>query len=149
MDSTSQSQSSAELSECASCKRVLPLRCYGILRSELSGYNPVCKDCRNYRRRRSYGSAVNEGPIYPLNENNRKAIDAMIQGSLKTIPALSLRDDQDLSFSIDTSGDYPTFSLLKADGTLISKYRCCNQPISEFTEVAVTVLKDSKIRLNF
>lgn len=62
-----------KVKSCNACKRTLPIHFFGIRKFSKDGYNPTCKDCRNFRRRQAYKTPDNsDDPCYPLNEHNKK-----------------------------------------------------------------------------
>ncbi len=68
MNSESQTQ---KVKSCNSCKRTLPVYFFGIRKFSNDGYNPCCKECRNFRRRKAYQSPSDSSdPILPLNTHN-------------------------------------------------------------------------------
>lgn len=45
---------------------------FGLRKYSTDGFNPCCKDCRNFRRRKAYQDPHDlMDPIYPINEHNR------------------------------------------------------------------------------
>lgn len=67
---------------CFSCKRHLPLNFFGVRLLSPDGYNPCCKECRNFRRRQAYQrpDSIDE-PILPLNEHNTRFLWALPDSS--------------------------------------------------------------------
>lgn len=60
-----------KVKSCNSCKRRLPIYYFGIRKYSKDGYNPCCKECRNFKRS-SCGEQSRD--IIPLNSNNLKLI---------------------------------------------------------------------------
>lgn len=88
---------------CNSCKRTLHVSCFGISRKSTDGFNSCCKECRNYRRRRSYhNSFEREALILPLNENNQSILTAALTTSSRVeIPCLDMTSNSNLTFIIE------------------------------------------------
>lgn len=71
---------------CNACKRLLPTNFFGIRKFSADGYNPCCKDCRNFRRRMAYQSpSESTDPILPLNEHNRHFMWSLLDSSTHEI----------------------------------------------------------------
>jgi hypothetical protein len=88
------------LRECNSCRRVLCTSSFGLSRRTKGGYNCTCKDCRNYRRRKSYsGDTTN---VLPLNENNKAILNLVLQSRSKIeIPCLDLANNVRMLFIVE------------------------------------------------
>ena len=61
-----------KVKSCNSCRRSLPLYYFGLRKFSADGYNPCCKECRNFRRRKAYQNPPDQtDSILPLTEHNR------------------------------------------------------------------------------
>lgn len=98
---------------CNSCKRTLHVGCFGISRKSTDGFNCCCRECRNYRRRRSYhNSSEREAFILPLNENNRAILAAALTTSPRVeIPCLDINSNSNLTFIIENVGSAYRFEI--------------------------------------
>lgn len=84
------------LKDCNSCKRQLPTYFYGVRKLSADEYNPCCKECRNFRRRKAYQNPTDQAdPIFPLTEHNRHFLwslpDSVRQESLVGLDLKSLK----------------------------------------------------------
>ena len=110
MQPISQSQN---LKVCGSCKRNLHISSFGFAKRSNDGFNSCCKECRNYRRRRSYHKPFEcEALILPLNENNKAILkSALTTSSRVEIPCLDMTSNSNLSFIVETLGDAYRFEI--------------------------------------
>lgn len=83
------------LKKCNSCKRSLHVCYFGICPKTKDGFNPTCRGCRNYRRRRDYHKAAfNEELIWPLRDNNSLMLCRRLgEASEVQLPALNHMDN--------------------------------------------------------
>lgn len=77
------------LKNCNSCRRLLPLESFGLLKSSRDMFNYTCRDCRNYKRRANFHKNSDE-LILPLNKNNLKVLNDVIHMNNVEIPSLLL-----------------------------------------------------------
>lgn len=83
MNSESHTQ---KVKSCNSCRRSLPTFYFGLRKFSQDGYNPCCKECRNFRRRRAYQSPNDSSDaILPLNEHNRLFLLSLPDSTSKAI----------------------------------------------------------------
>ncbi len=75
-----------KVKSCNSCRRSLPTFYFGLRKFSQDGYNPCCKECRNFRRRRAYQSPNDSSDaILPLNEHNRHFLWTLPDSTTKAI----------------------------------------------------------------
>lgn len=104
---------SQNLKVCGSCKRILHVSCFGFSRKAKDGFNSCCKECRNYRRRRSYHQSTNrESCILPLNENNKTILNDVLSSASKIeIPCLDMTSNSNLTFIVENIGGAYRFEI--------------------------------------
>ena len=109
-----QQTQSQNIKVCNSCRRTLHTSLFGINSKSKDGFNSCCKECRNYRRRRSYHNSTDlEQIVFPLNENNQRVIEFHLKNFLqREIPALNSRNEH-VFFKI----------ILNPDGSLEFNFR--------------------------
>lgn len=144
MQQTTQSQN---LKVCNSCKRNLHVSYFGITRKSKDGYNACCKECRNYRRRRSYHqSADSEIEILPLNENNRFILLKFLSSMSKVeIPCLDMTSNSNLTFNIEKLTGAYRFEI--SNGSANNKDIFYTGFTDLFIMIATDLLRKRNIRL--
>lgn len=80
-----------KVKSCYSCKRRLPIYYFGIRKYSHDGYNPCCKECRNFKRN-SRGDHCRD--ITPLNLNNFKLITFTLNKGSGDLIGLNLQTFQ-------------------------------------------------------
>lgn len=66
--------------------RKLPIHYFGVRRFSKDGYNPCCKECRSFRRKRNHkNSDALAHPIFPLNEHNQTFLARVLASTTKGI----------------------------------------------------------------
>lgn len=73
---------------CSSCKRKLHFSLFGYLWNSKDGFNSICKDCRNFRRRIDFKrhyvrknppkKVQDESIIFPIDDHNRKVLSQFL-----------------------------------------------------------------------
>lgn len=77
--------------KCISCRRTLPIEYFGVYRYRSDGYNPNCKECQVYRRKRLYRERVPRDAdilntplaILPLQEHNLTLLESSLPTNKK------------------------------------------------------------------
>lgn len=137
---------SQNLKICNSCKRTLHLSCFGITRKSKDGFNACCKECRNYRRRKSYHqSSCGEFLILPLNENNLSVLKKVIVDSIDVeLSAINMRSNQDVTFKLKARHNLLEFDYsYNGERYIFSSY----VDKESFTEFTIKFLSRHYVRL--
>jgi hypothetical protein len=108
-----------------------------------------------YRRMQSNGASYapgviekNLGYVFPLAIQNRKVLtQATSLNRPSSLSAHFIKTGQSATFGIDASPDRPSFSIYVAD-RLISTHLCGTLSLEQFVEVAVSILREMRIRLD-
>ncbi|MBN8538350.1 MAG: hypothetical protein J0M15_14955 [Deltaproteobacteria bacterium] len=139
---------SQNLKICNSCKRTLHLSYFGINRKSKDGFNACCKECRNYRRRKSYHgeTKTDNSNILPLNENNRFIlVSALDTSSSVEIPCLNISTNTNLTFKVEKLDKAYRFEI--SNGTQKDCDTFYTGYTDLFVDIALNLLRKRNIRL--
>lgn len=137
-----------KVKSCNSCKRKLPTHYFGLRKYSVDGYNPCCKECRNFRRRKAYSSPNDtDEPILPLNDHNRHFL-----WSLNTAPRVEILIGLEVATLQPTkatlqrkSKDLFSLTIEYSNGS--SRTHVHGGTFTEFIDFAILLLERCGIRL--
>lgn len=135
-----------KLKTCNACKRQLPHSYFGLRKYSVDGYNPCCKDCRNFRKRRAYRSPNDSlEPILPLADHNRHFLWTLSSKNEYLI-GLDLKSLQSatVTFKLERHNQF-FLSVKLANGNQYTHMHLGEQ--SEFIAFAISLLDRLSIRL--
>jgi hypothetical protein len=144
----SESLPSIKVKSCNSCRRTLPTHYFGLRKYSDDGYNPCCKECRNFRRRRAYRfpNDIDE-PIFPLNEHNHRFLWSLNKNPrVEFLVGLEVSTLQSTKVKLDrNSRDYFSLTVQYQSGS--SRTHIHGGDFSEFVEFAILLLERCGVRL--